>query len=62
MLFSAGYGIALLFLVLLNQFFHYSTPPQGVALTVDAAKQAMQISYFHWGFHIWGIYGLTGLV
>lgn len=32
-----------------------------MALTVDAAKQAMQISYFHWGFHIWGIYGLTGL-
>ena len=37
-------------------------PPEGAALTVDAAKQAMQISYFHWGFHIWAIYGLVGLV
>lgn len=61
MLFSAGYGIALLFFGVAEPILHYSTPPQGVALTVDAAKQAMQISYFHWGFHIWGIYGLTGL-
>lgn len=22
----------------------------------------MQIAYFHWGFHIWAIYGLVGLV
>jgi len=22
----------------------------------------MQIAFFHWGFHIWAIYGLTGLV
>ena len=29
---------------------------------MDAAKQAMQIAFFHWGFHIWAIYGLTGLV
>lgn len=61
MLFSAGYGIALLFFGVAEPILHYSTPPQGAALTVDAAKQAMQISYFHWGFHIWGIYGLTGL-
>ena len=31
-------------------------------MTVDAAKQAMQIAFFHWGFHIWAIYGLVGLV
>ena len=29
--------------------------------TVDAAKQAMQIAFFHWGFHIWGIFGIVGL-
>ena len=29
---------------------------------MDAAKQAMQIAFFHWGFHIWAIYGLVGLV
>ncbi|HAF54836.1 MAG TPA: choline transporter, partial [Thauera sp.] len=41
---------------------HYASPPQGAAETVDAARQAMQIAFFHWGFHIWGIYGLVGLV
>src|SRR5690606_39407629 len=62
MLFSAGYGIALLFFRVAEPVLHYSQPPQGAGETVDAARQAMQIAYFHWGFHIWGIYGLVGLV
>ncbi|MCQ2028010.1 BCCT family transporter [Stutzerimonas zhaodongensis] len=62
MLFSAGYGIALLFFGVAEPVLHYAAPPAGAAETVDAAKQAMQIAFFHWGFHIWAIYGLTGLV
>ena len=62
MLFSAGYGIALLFFGVAEPVLHYSTPPAGAAETVPAAKEAMQIAYFHWGLHIWGIYGLMGLV
>lgn len=62
MLFSAGYGIALLFFGVAEPVLHYASPPAGAAQTVDAAKQAMQIAFFHWGFHIWAIYGLTGLV
>lgn len=62
MLFSAGYGIALLFFGVAEPVLHYASPPEGAAMTVDAAKQAMQIAFFHWGFHIWGIYGLVGLV
>ena len=62
MLFSAGYGIALLFFGVAEPVLHFSTPPAGAPETVDAAKQAMQIAFFHWGFHIWAIYGLTGLV
>ncbi|MGO1247124.1 MAG: BCCT family transporter [Oceanisphaera sp.] len=61
MLFSAGYGIALLFFGVAEPVLHYASPPAGPAMTVDAAKQAMQISFFHWGFHIWAIYGLVGL-
>ncbi|MGP7735440.1 BCCT family transporter [Oceanimonas smirnovii] len=61
MLFSAGYGIALLFFGVAEPVLHYAAPPEGPALTVDAAKQAMQIAFFHWGFHIWAIYGLVGL-
>src|SRR5690554_5443993 len=62
MLFSAGYGIALLFFGVAEPVLHYASPPAGSALTVDSAKQAMQIAFFHWGFHIWAIYGLVGLV
>ncbi|MFO8141779.1 MAG: BCCT family transporter [Marinobacter sp.] len=62
MLFSAGYGIALLFFGVAEPVLHFASPPAGAAETVDAAKQAMQIAFFHWGFHIWAIYGLVGLV
>lgn len=62
MLFSAGYGIALLFFGVAEPVLHYAEPPVGAALTVDSARQAMQIAFFHWGFHIWAIYGLVGLV
>ncbi len=62
MLFSAGYGIALLFFGVAEPVLHYAMPPQGAGQTLDAAKQAMQITFFHWGFHIWAIYGLVGLV
>ncbi|WP_407293496.1 BCCT family transporter [Stutzerimonas zhaodongensis] len=62
MLFSAGYGIALLFFGVAEPVLHYASPPAGAPETVDSAKQAMQIAFFHWGFHIWAIYGLTGLV
>lgn len=61
MLFSAGYGIALLFFGVAEPVLHYASPPEGAALTVDAAQQALQIAFFHWGFHIWAIYGLVGL-
>jgi len=62
MLFAAGYGVALLFFGVAEPVLHYASPPAGAAETVDSAKQAMQIAFFHWGFHIWAIYGLVGLI
>lgn len=62
MLFSAGYGIALLFFGVAEPVLHYAAPPAGAPETVNSARQAMQIAFFHWGFHIWAIYGLVGLV
>lgn len=62
MLFSAGYGIALLFFGVAEPVLHYASPPAGAPESVNSAKQAMQIAFFHWGFHIWAIYGLVGLV
>lgn len=63
MLFSAGMGIGLLFYSVAEPIMHASNPPfHGVeALTEDAARDAMQLTYFHWGFHAWGIYALVGL-
>jgi choline/glycine/proline betaine transport protein len=62
MLFSTGYGIALLFYGVAEPVLHYANPPVGDPRTVAAAREAMQITFFHWGFHIWAIYGLVGLV
>ena len=62
MLFSAGYGIALLFFGVAEPVMHYANPPVGDPRTIAAAREAMQITFFHWGFHIWAIYGLVGLV
>ena len=62
MLFSAGYGIALLFFGVAEPVLHFSQPPSATPETISAAREAMQIAYFHWGLHIWGIYGLMGLV
>ena len=61
MLFSAGYGIALLFYGVAEPVIHFASPPLSEPQTVAAAKEAMQIAYFHWGFHIWAIYGVVGL-
>lgn len=37
--------------------------PQAVAPSTSAtAREAMLMPFFHWGFHAWAIYGLTGLV
>ncbi len=37
--------------------------PQVVAPSTHAtAREAMLMPFFHWGFHAWAIYGLTGLV
>ena len=61
MLFSAGYGIALLFFGVAEPVMHFASPPLSEPQTIAAAKEAMQIAYFHWGFHIWAIYGVVGL-
>ena len=61
MLFSAGYGIALLFYGVAEPVIHFAAPPLSEPQTIAAAKEAMQIAYFHWGFHIWAINGVVAL-
>jgi choline/glycine/proline betaine transport protein len=51
MLFSAGMGIGLVFFGVAEPILHFTTPPVGEGGTVDAARAAMRITFFHWGVH-----------
>lgn len=61
MLFSAGMGIGLLFFGVAEPIMHFSSPPVGEGGTIDAAREAMSITFFHWGLHAWAIYAVVGL-
>ncbi len=63
MLFSAGMGIGLLFYSVAEPIMHFTgPPPRGIeAGTIEAAQQAMNITFFHWGLHAWGVYIIIGL-
>lgn len=61
MLFSAGMGIGLLFFGVAEPIKHFAEPPVGTGGTVAAAREAMSITFFHWGLHAWAIYAVMGL-
>lgn len=61
MLFSAGMGIGLIFFGVAEPIEHYASPPVGEGRTIDSARQAMVLTFFHWGLHAWAIYIVVGL-
>ena len=61
MLFSAGMGIGLLFFSVAEPVIHFSNPPTGAGGTIEAARNAMRLTFLHYGFHAWAIYALVGL-
>lgn len=61
MLFSAGMGIGLLFFGVAEPIQHYLTPPVGRPESLDSAREAMGLTFFHWGLHPWAVYALIGL-
>ncbi|MAO65752.1 MAG: choline transporter [Balneola sp.] len=61
MLFSAGMGIGIMFWSVAEPIFHFLSPPMADAESVEAAQQAMNLTYLHWGFHAWAIYAVVGL-
>ena len=61
MLFSAGMGIGLMFFSVAEPMQHFMAPPVGEPGSVEAAREALSITFFHWGIHAWAIYAVIGL-
>ncbi len=62
MLFAAGMGIGLMFFGVAEPVMHFLSPPLGAGGTVAAAREAMELTYFHWGLHAWSIYAIVALI
>jgi glycine betaine transporter len=64
MMFSAGMGIGLMFFGVAEPLSHLAAPPLGLAKpgTEEAARVAMEYTYFHWALHPWALYAVVGLV
>lgn len=61
MLFSAGIGIGLVYWGTAEPLYHFMAPPLGEAETIEAGKQAMSLSFLHWGLHAWAVYTIVAL-
>jgi choline/glycine/proline betaine transport protein len=61
MLFAAGIGIDLMFFSVSEPITQYLAPPTGAGETVEAARQAMVFTLFHYGITGWALYALMGL-
>lgn len=63
MLFSAGFGIGLVFWGIAEPMSHFFTPPHETIdpLGEEAARVAMQYSFFHWGLSQWSVFTIVGL-
>ncbi len=61
MLFAAGMGIGLMYFAVGEPMIHYGAPPEAEPGTVAAQREAMSVTFFHWGVHAWAIYAVVGL-
>lgn len=62
MLFSAGMGIGMMFFGVAEPVMHFMSPPRGDGHTIAAAREAMRLTFFHWGLHAWSIYAIVALI
>lgn len=61
MLFSAGMGIGLIFYSVAEPISHFADPPRAEPQSLQAANDAMVITFFHWGLHAWAVYVVVGV-
>lgn len=62
MLFSSGIGIGILYYGAYEALDHYLHPPVQLANGAAQAREAMVITFLHWGLHGWALYALMGVV
>ncbi|WP_169776987.1 BCCT family transporter [Campylobacter mucosalis] len=62
MLFAAGMGIGLVFFGVSEPLMHFLNPPTGEPNSDFAARQAMNITFFHWGISAWSVYAIVALI
>lgn len=61
MLFSAGMGIGLMFYAVAEPMWHLISPPHAEAGSTEAIRDAMGVTFLHWGLHAWAIYAIVAL-
>src|SRR3546814_14056285 len=54
-------GIGIVFYGVAEPIMHFAQPPDAVPRSAQAARDAMGITFFHWGVHAWAIYAVLGL-
>ncbi|NBC25453.1 MAG: BCCT family transporter [Bacteroidetes bacterium] len=61
MLFSAGMGIGLMFFAVAEPMWHLLYPPHAESGSIQATRDAMGVTFLHWGLHAWAIYAIVAL-
>lgn len=63
MLFAAGFGAGIVFWGVAEPMTHFANPPSAniEPQSAEAARVAMNTSFFNWGLHQWSVFTLVGL-
>lgn len=61
MLFSAGMGIGLMFFAVAEPMWHILYPPHAEVGSIESVRDAMGVTFLHWGLHAWAVYAVVGL-
>ena len=61
MLFTAGIGTVLMFYGVAEPLTHYMNSPLTENQTREAAQEAINFSFYHYGPHAWAVFSLVGL-
>lgn len=61
MLFSAGMGIGLVYFSVAEPMLNFNNPIESGLSDLEKSRIAMNHTFLHYGFHVWGIYALLGI-